>query len=258
MWVEGHGFGFPVGRSGARHDRPGPADRHRRAQRGRPAGPRHRPPHAADEERDDLYGVDLTHLRWDATEALTAEHALERTVLAGNLVPAVEGRRFTETFVIDPDPLGQDALAQPSRAAARTPAAATRTRSTCIRCRRAGWRGSRARTGSRRRRSTSSRAGGTRRSAARLARGVVRCSTPMCSSPPIRSTRSRTETSVSTAAPGCRGSSTTATAGTRCGSAPARSASAVAREAVFDLTYRVTAGAAGTWPRTRSRLSRGR
>ena len=64
---------------------------------------------AADEERDNLYGVDLTHLRWDATEALTAEHALERTVLAGNLVPAVEGRRYTETFVIDPDPLGQDA-----------------------------------------------------------------------------------------------------------------------------------------------------
>lgn len=63
----------------------------------------------ADEQTDTLYGIALTHLRWDATEALGAPHDLTRTVLAGNLVPAVEGRRYTEAFVIDPDPDGLDA-----------------------------------------------------------------------------------------------------------------------------------------------------
>lgn len=65
---------------------------------------------AAIEETDALLGdVAVTHLKWDASEALTAEHALERTVLAGNLVPAVEGARFVDEFVIDPDPSGLDA-----------------------------------------------------------------------------------------------------------------------------------------------------
>src|SRR6185312_11857824 len=64
---------------------------------------------AAIEETDTLLNQQITHLRWDAAEALTAEHDLGRTVLAGNLVPAVEGRRYTEAFVIDPDPSGPDA-----------------------------------------------------------------------------------------------------------------------------------------------------
>jgi hypothetical protein len=63
----------------------------------------------AAEETDELLNAKVTHLRWDATEALAAEHDLTRTVLAGNLVPAVEGRRFAEGFVIDPDPAGLDA-----------------------------------------------------------------------------------------------------------------------------------------------------
>lgn len=104
LWVRGHGFGFEVG------------DR----QRGTTgsailldtaaASPADPPTRAvvhltgAVEETDQLYGIALTHLSWDAAEALAAEHALERTVLAGNLVPAVEGRRHTETFVIDPEP----------------------------------------------------------------------------------------------------------------------------------------------------------
>lgn len=63
----------------------------------------------ADEETDPLYGIALTHLAWDRTEALRTEHALSRTALAGNLVPAVEGLRHVERFVVDPDPDGPDA-----------------------------------------------------------------------------------------------------------------------------------------------------
>jgi hypothetical protein len=61
------------------------------------------------EEIDPLYGIALTRLTWDDSEALVFDHALDRTVLAGNLVPAVEGRRFTEQFVVEPDPAGPDA-----------------------------------------------------------------------------------------------------------------------------------------------------
>ena len=61
------------------------------------------------EEVDPLYGIDITRLTWDAGEALASEHRLDRTVCAGNLVPAVEGRRFTEQFVIEPDGSDPDA-----------------------------------------------------------------------------------------------------------------------------------------------------
>ena len=61
------------------------------------------------EETDPLYGVPVTRLTWDAAEALTQDHDLGRTRLAGNLVGASEGRRYTETFVIDPDPAAPDA-----------------------------------------------------------------------------------------------------------------------------------------------------
>ncbi|HEX8082159.1 MAG TPA: baseplate J/gp47 family protein [Jatrophihabitans sp.] len=109
MWVRGHGFGFPVtdpqlGSTGIAllldTEAASPADPPTRAV-----------VHltGAVEEVDQLYGITLTHLRWDATEALAAEHALERTVLAGNLIPSVEGRRHTETFVIDPEPGSADA-----------------------------------------------------------------------------------------------------------------------------------------------------
>ena len=69
------------------------------------------------EETDPLYGVPVTRLAWDAAEALTQDHDLGRTRLAGNLVEASEGRRYTETFVIDPDPAAPDAaLAAVARA----------------------------------------------------------------------------------------------------------------------------------------------
>ncbi|MDQ1720919.1 MAG: hypothetical protein QOI26_653 [Pseudonocardiales bacterium] len=109
LWVRGHGFGFAagdpqLGTSGVAllldTEAASPADPPTRAV-----------VHltGAVEEVDQLYGIALTHLSWDAAEALAAEHALERTVLAGNLVPAVEGRRYTETFVIDPEPDSHDA-----------------------------------------------------------------------------------------------------------------------------------------------------
>lgn len=109
MWVEGHGFAFPAGdpqlgttgiallidTSAVNEvDPPARAIVHLTG---------------AIEETDNLYGAAVTHLTWDVAEALTAEHELTRTVLAGNLVPAVEGRRYTETFVIDPDADGRDA-----------------------------------------------------------------------------------------------------------------------------------------------------
>jgi Baseplate J-like protein len=109
MWIAGHGFALPVG-DPQQHTTglallidtaaPTAADE-----------PVREVVHltGAIEETDPLYGVAVTHLRWDAMEALIAEHALERTVLAGNLVDASQGARYTETFVIDPDPSSPDA-----------------------------------------------------------------------------------------------------------------------------------------------------
>jgi baseplate J-like protein len=56
--------------------------------------------------------TNVTHLFWSASEALKYDHDLTfdsalsrpRTILAGNLVPATQGRRYTETFAIDEAP----------------------------------------------------------------------------------------------------------------------------------------------------------
>jgi hypothetical protein len=109
MWIRGHGFGLPVGDPQLGTvgvtvlidtAAPTAADQ-----------PVREVVHltAAIEETDPLYGIAVTHLRWDASEALTAEHALDRTELTGNLVNASQGARYTETFVIDPDPSAPDA-----------------------------------------------------------------------------------------------------------------------------------------------------
>ena len=50
---------------------------------------------------DPLYGVTLTHVLLEA--ATTADHDLFSTAVAGNIVPAVQGQRCSDTFVI-PDP----------------------------------------------------------------------------------------------------------------------------------------------------------
>jgi len=59
---------------------------------------------SADEEIDLLFNVQVTHIVWRPDDALTADHDLTRTVLAGNLVPATQGRRYTESFAIDQAP----------------------------------------------------------------------------------------------------------------------------------------------------------
>jgi hypothetical protein len=67
-------------------------------------------------ETDTLYNQALTHLIWRPEEALKYDHNLTvasdgcpgtalagpRTALAGNLVPATQGRQFTESFAIPP------------------------------------------------------------------------------------------------------------------------------------------------------------
>lgn len=65
--------------------------------------------------------TNVTHLYWLASEALKYDHDLTfnsalnrpRTILAGNLVPATQGRRYTETFAIDvaPSPASHTPLA---------------------------------------------------------------------------------------------------------------------------------------------------
>jgi hypothetical protein len=53
----------------------------------------------SEEVTDPLFGEALTHLRW--REPLAHEHDLTRTRLAGNLLPATEGRRHTERITVD-------------------------------------------------------------------------------------------------------------------------------------------------------------
>ena len=109
MWVLGHGFGFTEGQQ-LLIDTPGAT----------PADPPDRQlvmlaesaPGAADfaEEKEDALfptagsPTKVTHLRWRAQDALLADHDLTRTTLAGNLVPATQGRRFTERFAIGTPP----------------------------------------------------------------------------------------------------------------------------------------------------------
>jgi len=109
LWIRGHGYAFPAGDAQAGTsglavlvdtDAPSPVD-----------PPIREVVHltGAFEETDPLYGVPLTRLTWDPAEALTRDHDLSRTRLAGNLVQASEGRTYTETFLIDPDPAAPDA-----------------------------------------------------------------------------------------------------------------------------------------------------
>jgi len=53
------------------------------------------------EEVDPVFGTNVTHVRWRAADALVHDHDLTRTRVCGNLVPATQGRRYAESFVID-------------------------------------------------------------------------------------------------------------------------------------------------------------
>lgn len=117
MWVEGQDLGFQVG--DPEQGTSGTAiliDTHAE----NPADPPAREIVHLTEvtpQRDDLFSKDVTRLRWSAEEALRSDHDLTRTKIAGNVVPATQGRRYTETFAIDEPPLF----------APRTPLAVVRT-----------------------------------------------------------------------------------------------------------------------------------
>lgn len=61
----------------------------------------------------------FTYITWDASEALERDHDLTVTHLAGNLLPATQGRRCRETFAIGAAPASVGAL--PSAIARRGP-----------------------------------------------------------------------------------------------------------------------------------------
>jgi hypothetical protein len=104
MWVQGWGFGFPVG--DPLQDIPGLALLIDTAAPSPLDAPIREVIHltGAHEETDPLTGTRITHLTWGATEALKLDHDLTdaRTHLAGNLLPASEGRRSTEQFTVTP------------------------------------------------------------------------------------------------------------------------------------------------------------
>ena len=56
------------------------------------------------EDVDDVFGTQITKLTWRAEDALTEDRDLTRTALKGNLVPATQGRRVTESFGIETPP----------------------------------------------------------------------------------------------------------------------------------------------------------
>jgi hypothetical protein len=61
----------------------------------------------------------VTRIRWRAQDQLTADRDLTRTVLAGNIAPATQGRTVQETFVIGPPAQGDTAPGTIVRAGAR-------------------------------------------------------------------------------------------------------------------------------------------
>ncbi|MEO8597311.1 MAG: hypothetical protein ABI759_28590 [Candidatus Solibacter sp.] len=65
------------------------------------------------EDVDDIFGTQITKLTWRSEDALTQDRDLTKTVLKGNLVPATQGRRATESFGIEAPPavFGQMPLA---------------------------------------------------------------------------------------------------------------------------------------------------
>lgn len=104
MWVVGHGYNFVVGQ-GLLIDTAGdtPADPHVREIVHLAETAPGRGDHAV-EDTDPLFsGAAVTHIRWSPAEKLTRQHDLGVTNLAGNLVPAIQGRTFREYFAIPPD-----------------------------------------------------------------------------------------------------------------------------------------------------------
>lgn len=106
MWIAGHGFGF---RDQLKAHPEQPLRLLIDTQGVTPADPPVREvvqlvlPEEPEEQTDPLFNQDVTHIVWRAEDAVQFNHDLTKTVLAGNLVPATQGRRFTESFMIPPD-----------------------------------------------------------------------------------------------------------------------------------------------------------
>jgi hypothetical protein len=99
LWVQGHGFNFTPGQALLiQTDLPGESLR----QIVHLTAPGH-------ETVDPIFETNnaptpVTHIVWGSGEALTRARDLTRTTLGGNLLPATQGQRFTETFAIGTPP----------------------------------------------------------------------------------------------------------------------------------------------------------
>ncbi len=102
MWVLGHGFGFTDGQELLID-----------TQAVSSADPPIRETvnvTSTDEEVDPLFldasnnPTPVTHIVWASGQALQRDHDLTRTVVAGNILPATQGQRLTESFAIDTPP----------------------------------------------------------------------------------------------------------------------------------------------------------
>jgi hypothetical protein len=105
MWVQKHGLNFSIGQP-LLIDTPGATSAD---------------PHVLevvtiarfDEQQDPLFGspppAPVTHIVFSAPAQF--DHDLTQTTLAGNLVPATQGRRVTENFAIDTPPLSNPNMA---------------------------------------------------------------------------------------------------------------------------------------------------
>jgi Baseplate J-like protein len=100
MWIEGHGFNFRGGEAllietaGETSADPPLRQAVRLLEDGAKA---------ALETTDALFGTPVTQIFWKSEDALKRDRDLTRTILAGNLIPATQGRRYTETFAIPAD-----------------------------------------------------------------------------------------------------------------------------------------------------------
>jgi Baseplate J-like protein len=65
----------------------------------------------ATETEDEIFPIGgpptpITYITWSAAEALTRDHDLTVTMLYGNLLPATQGQRYTESFAVGTAPPG--------------------------------------------------------------------------------------------------------------------------------------------------------
>jgi hypothetical protein len=101
MWVEGHSFAFAAGQQllidTAAQVSADPPIRELIVVA------------SVDEQIDALFFSQVTHIVFESP--LEFNHDLTRTVLAGNLVPATQGRRYTERFAIDQARAGSQVVA---------------------------------------------------------------------------------------------------------------------------------------------------